>query len=414
MKYVSALLLATASLQAQGVTLEELEKLALANYPSIHQAQAGVRSAEGRLKQAGLYPNPTVGYSGEQIRGGAQHGGEQGFFVGQTVVMGGKLSAAKREADQLRQQASISVEAQRLRVLSNVRTLYYQGLAAQRLVELRRSLARLAKDALETASQLGNIGQADRPDILQAEVEAGQADLATLTAEQQRDSQWHMLAIATGQPETTFLRLEGDLEKLPTIDLEASQRAILENSPALKYARKDVDRAQASLLIARKASIPDLQVKGGLQQNFELLGLGGGAVGLQGFAEIGVQIPIFNRNQGGVASARADVARATQEINREQLELQSRLTSLFTTYAISRQMAERYGRDMLPRARKAYEMYRANYQTMAVAYPQVLVAQRTYFQLQVDYIQALERAWRGVVAIQTYLAADSSMDIQTP
>lgn len=414
MKCACFLFLAATVLSAQGVTLEELEKLALANYPSILQSQAGIRAAEGRLKQAGLYPNPTAGYSGEQIRGGQQRGGEQGFFVGQSIVLGGKLGAARREADQARQQAGTGAASQRLRVLSTVRTLYYQGLAAQRLVELRRSLAGLAKDALQTASQLGNIGQADRPDILQAEVEAEQADLAVLTAEQQRDAQWHMLAVSAGKPDMTFLRLEGDLEALPTLDGAETETLLLQKSPALQYAREDVERARAALSVARKLPIPDLQLKGGLQQNFEPLNAANGPIGLQGFLEIGVRIPLFDRNQGGIASAQAEVDQATQEVSRKQLELQARFASVFSSYNTSRQTAQRYAADMLPRARRAYEMYRANYQNMAGAYPQVLIAQRTYFQLQVDYIQALERAWRGAIAIQTYLSNDSTMDISPP
>jgi len=64
-----------------GLTLAELEQIALNNNPTLAQAAAEIRAAAGRKLQSGLYPNPTVGYQGEQIRGGTQRGGEQGFFV---------------------------------------------------------------------------------------------------------------------------------------------------------------------------------------------------------------------------------------------------------------------------------------------------------------------------------------------
>jgi cobalt-zinc-cadmium efflux system outer membrane protein len=57
---------------------------------------------------------------------------------------------------------------------------------------------------------------------------------------------------------------------------------------------------------------------------------------------------------------------------------------------------------MLPRAEQAYRLYRENYQKMAAAYPQVLISQRTLFQLQVDYIQALEEAWQSSLAIRGF------------
>ena len=68
--------------------------------------------------------------------------------------------------------------------------------------------------------------------------------------------------------------------------------------------------------------------------------------------------------------------------------------------------ADRYRTSMLPRAQKAYDLYRANYQSMAAAYPQVLIAQRTLFQLQVDYIQSLATAWQSALQIQTYGLSD--------
>ncbi|HEV2732366.1 MAG TPA: hypothetical protein VGV15_20230, partial [Terriglobales bacterium] len=61
--------------------LEDLERMATAHNPTLGQAQRAVEAARGRERQAGLYPNPTVGYESEEIRGGAYGGGELGFFV---------------------------------------------------------------------------------------------------------------------------------------------------------------------------------------------------------------------------------------------------------------------------------------------------------------------------------------------
>lgn len=49
--------------------LEDLERMATAHNPTLIQAQRAVEAARGRQWQSGLYPNPTVGYEGEEIRG---------------------------------------------------------------------------------------------------------------------------------------------------------------------------------------------------------------------------------------------------------------------------------------------------------------------------------------------------------
>ena len=76
-------------------TLEEAQRLATESNPTLRQAEAEIRAAKARQQQSALYPNPSIGYIGDEIRGGSINGGKQGFFVQQTIVTGGKLSKAR-------------------------------------------------------------------------------------------------------------------------------------------------------------------------------------------------------------------------------------------------------------------------------------------------------------------------------
>ncbi len=389
-----------------GLTLAELEQMALSNNPTLAQAAAEIRAATGRKLQSGLYPNPTVGYQGEQIRGGTQGGGEQGFFVSQDIVLGGKLGLNRRVLEQEKKQAEAEAEEQRLRVINGVRMFYYQSLAAQEMVDLRHKLSKLAEDAVQTSHQLGNVGQADQPDVLQAEVEGEQAELAVVAAEQNQLRAWRALAATVGKPEMLLAQLAGNLEKLPEDNPDQWLQMIVQESPAVKIAQLGVLKAEASLTRAKREPIPDLQLRAGLQQNRELDATTNRAIGLQGFAEVGVQIPIFNRNQGSVQSSRADVERAQREVQRVQLVLRERAAALLQNYVTSRATVEKYRNRMIPRARKAYELYLKSYGGMAAAYPQVLISQRTLFQLQTDYIAALENLWGNSIALKGFLLTD--------
>jgi cobalt-zinc-cadmium efflux system outer membrane protein len=57
---------------------------------------------------------------------------------------------------------------------------------------------------------------------------------------------------------------------------------------------------------------------------------------------------------------------------------------------------------MIPRAARAYQLYLTKYQQMGAAYPEVIVSQRTSFQLQVGYINALQQLWMTAIALQNY------------
>lgn len=385
-----------------GLPLEELERMALANNPTIAQVQANVRVSAGLARQAGLYPNPTVGYYGDEIRGGYIGGGKQGGFVSQTIVTGGKLRAARRVADLLTQQAETSGEVQRMRILNNVRTVFYQVLAAQRLVDVRQNLAKLAADATQTSHQLANVGQADRPDVLQAEVEQQQVNVSLRIAQQNLRSLWRTLAAVVGKAGLPQTRLEGDLEAIPDLNYEEWLATTLRDSPEVKLAQQTVDRAEASLSQAKKVPIPDLQLYGNLSQNYEPLESTRKPIGLNGGVQIGVQLPIFNRNQGNISAAKAEIEGAKQDLVRLKLQIARDVGNLFRDYESARVTVQQYKTEMLPRAEQAYKLYQTNYRNMAAAYPQALISQRTLFQLEVDYVQALESAWQSALGIRGF------------
>ena len=124
------------------MTLEELQRMALANNPTLGQAKAGVTAATGRTLQAGLWPNPTVGYVGEEIRGGSYGGGQHGVFIQQNVILGSKLDLDRKvRSEESKQAVAESLEEQRLRVENGVRIAFYQSLAAQQMLETRKTLS---------------------------------------------------------------------------------------------------------------------------------------------------------------------------------------------------------------------------------------------------------------------------------
>jgi cobalt-zinc-cadmium efflux system outer membrane protein len=297
----------------------------------------------------------------------------------------------------------LGVEEQRHRVLSDVGPQFYATLAAQEIVNLRRRLLEIANDGRETAHQLANAGQADAPDVLQSEVEAEQAALDYTAAQRTFVQEFRSLAALVGQPLLPLASLAGDLENPPDINAEKIEEHIAQNSPSVKRAKQDQIRAEWALKSAKRESVPDLEIHAGLQNNFEPLNdLARKPVGVQGFVTAGITLPIFNRNQGAVAAAQADLERAHDEITRAHLELVESTQPLLQAYLSGQEEANRYKNEMIPRAARAYQLYLAKYQQMGAAYPEVIVSQRTLFQLRVGYVNALQQVWMAAVALQNY------------
>lgn len=388
--------------------LEELEQMALQHNPTLAQAKARIRAAHGQMTQAGLYPNPSVGYTADEVSTGPIiRGGEHGFFLEQEIVTGGKLRLSRSVFAQKKIQAEAAAEMQQYRVLNRVRLLYYQALGAERLVELRGNLASLTREAVNISQQLYNVGQADQPDLLEAEVEAQRAELSLITAQNDRGRIWRELAAAVGVPSLRSAPLAGNLEDpVPVVEFDNALETLLRESPEIQIAQAGVAQAEQALQRARAEWIPNLVVRGGLRNNRELLEIGRKPVGLEGFVDAGIRIPLFDRNQGNVESARAELERAKLEVERVKLSLRARLAVAYRNYGDSAALVDKYRNEMFPRMQRAYDLYLNSYRQMAAAYPQVLIAQRTFFQLQVDYVAALENLWRTVVEIQGLLLVD--------
>src|SRR6266576_439018 len=389
------------------ITLEQAQKIASESNPTLRQAEAEIRAAKARQQQAGLYPNPTVAYTGDEILGGSVGSGKQGFFVQHTVVTGGELGRSRGIFGQDVKLAELEGEEQKMRVQSAVKMAFLRVLAAQELLYARRDMSMIAQDAAETQRRLLNTGQADETEVLEAEVESQRMRMTARMQENTLREEWRSLTAVIGQPDLPLTTVGGDLEKgWPEVNEEEAMGAIAKESPAVRIADAAEARDQAVLAREKRQSIPDIQVRGGMEYNNELLGSAPIAKGWEGIAEVTVQIPLFNRNQGNVWAARADIDRVGQEKKRIALTLRERAASAVDQYANARLMAMEYRDEMLPRAKKAYGLMVERYGQMLASYPRVLDAQRKLYELQLDYIAALESVWTNGIALQGYLLTD--------
>jgi outer membrane protein, heavy metal efflux system len=394
---------------AQGLPrkhLADFETLALKNNPTLKQAQSIVRADSGLAQQAGLWPNPLVGYQGEQIRGGVFRGGEQGGFVQQNIVLGGKLRLRRDVYEQQRKVNEIAVDEQQLAVRGSVAMYFYSALAQLHRVTIQRELLNAAMDAATTAHQLANVGQADAPDVLQAEAEAEVAKVQFVRTEREYIEAYQQLAAVAGDPQIPLSLVDDDLEHPPLIDPDKYLQELIANSPTFKRAQQEFSRAQAVLARDEHEAVPDLSLRAGVQQNLELNDFSALPVGGQAFATASIQIPLFNRNQGNVQASRAELEQAQEEVERVRLQLLRMAQPLLQQYLTSKLEAERYSQQIIPRAQRAYELYLGKYRNMAAAYPEVLISQRTLFQFKDDYVRTLGEQWAVSIQLQNYLLSD--------
>ena len=386
------------------LTLADLESLALQHNPTLVQARMAVEAAQGRLVQAGLYPNPTAGYAADDL-GDLGTAGKQGGFVLQEIVIGKKLRLSRAVAGHEVEEAESACRAQQWRVLNDVRAGFYDVLLAQRAVELEEQLVRIGDEFVKTAEQLFKAKESSRVDLLQAGIEADAARLKLFNSRNRHWAVWRRLVIAVGVPEKPPCPLLGEVDKdLPNLAWDESLARVLSQSPELARARVGVERARCVVAREYAQRIPNVEVRAGVQHD--------NAVN-QTLAnvEVGLPLPLFNRNQGNICRAHAELVAAQSEVHRVELELHERLVGAFQHYADARHQVDVYSRSILPKAKSSLDLVASGYRQGELGYLVLLTAQRTYANVNLAYLESLRELRNNSVAIEGLLLRGA---LQTP
>src|SRR5262249_9731935 len=150
--------------------------------------------------QAGLYPNPLVGYQLEDQNTQTPNQNKNFFWFQVPIVTAGKRAKQRQPAGTDRQRANAAAQPHPPRGRTPHRLRSYAALGAARLVEERQEVAKLTREAVGVSGQLFNVGQADRPDVLDVEIQSQRAEIELSKAQSQQQRVWRMLSAVVGEP----------------------------------------------------------------------------------------------------------------------------------------------------------------------------------------------------------------------
>ncbi len=363
------------------LTIDQAVSIALANNPTLAQANWTVRKALGVQYQVGRYPNPSVGYVGDEI-GDMGSAGNQGVFLSQMIVLGKKLKLNERVAAQTAEALRWQAEAQRFRVRNDVRSLYYQALGAQERVKLAKELHRIAEEGVRNTKQLQEAQEASKPDVLQAEIQLREVDILQKNALFAYEAAWEQLALVMGRPGLSkqYLDDELELEESPR-DFDTALGQLLAMSPELAQAKANVETARRQIEREQAQPIPNLNVQLGAAY---LDTSDSNSLNLQ----IGLPLPIFNKNKGNISRAHAEYQRACWNVRRLELRLQSELARAFQQYQQAWNRVETYRLEIIPREQETLQLIESAY-PIQFGFLRLLSARQSYFQARMEYLSAL-------------------------
>lgn len=404
MCYLTGLLLSVSlgiPATAAVITLEEALRLAEENHPQLRAGAAQVDMARAGLLTAKAYPNPEFG-----IRAGGQDyrvpGNVRGFVstyqFSQPLELGPLRPARLEVAERGRASSEMALAGMRLAVLSGVRRAFFQALRKKEEVEILRENLRLVEEFRKRLQVRVDVGEAGRLELFRADAEVATARTAANNAQLQYVAGISQLRAAMGTPVDPDLRVDGTLDAPVTLPpLEELRKEMIDRHPVLRLARSEVLRSEARLNyeVALKRPQPSLVVEIDRPPDVPIYRAG-----------ISIPLPFWNRREGQIAEATAQIrqSRALSESN--ELQLLAALGSAYERYELATSQLEAFRQGLLQAAEAGLQAAETAYRLGERGILEVLDAQRVLRTVRLDLLNAQFDRQAALVDLEELRAID--------
>jgi cobalt-zinc-cadmium efflux system outer membrane protein len=368
------------------LTLRQVLAQALLHNPELASFSLDVRAREAEALQAGLLSNPELEVGVENFGGNGEYttsdNVETTISLSQLIELGGKRSKRRAAASLDADLAGWGFEAKRLDVLTSTAKAFYTVLAAQNQLEQANQLVSLAEKLFQTVSdrvEAGKVSPVERSralvELLSVRIAQNRAQLALEAARKELVAHWGVGAV-------TFDHAVGALEQVVAVPPQDQLLLLLEQNPDLARWTTEADQRTARLALEQSKVFPDLTVGVGIRM-FE--GSGDEAM----VAGISLPFPLFDRNQGGIASARASLDQVRHQRLASRNQLQVALAAGYRDLATAYTESQILQQQSIPAAEQAFEAAEIGYRAGKFGFIEAIDAQRTLFEVKGQYIQAL-------------------------
>ncbi|MEO8605924.1 MAG: TolC family protein [bacterium] len=368
------------------LTLRDALAAALLDNRNLAPATAAVRVREGQALQAGARPNPELKLELENFGGsGANQGVESAettLRLSQLVELGGKRARRLAVAGLERDAAQWDYERQRADVLADTAKAFASVLALQERVALADELTQLAERATQAIDALVRGGAAAPVEITRAQLASAQASLQRAARGRELATARLALAAQWGSATADFTRVRGQLDHLAPPPALAPMLSGVERNPDVARWATELATREAAVDLEQARAVPDIALGAGpryLSDTDEVALV----------FEFWVPLPFFDRNQGGIAAAQAELAQSDAARRAADTSVRSALRRAYEDLGAAYDRAIALRDHLLPAAAKVRSGVADAYKQGALRSLDVLDAQRTEFELRDEYLLAL-------------------------
>ncbi len=390
------------------LSLNEALALFISQNLDVLIAKYGIEYSKGQQITAALFPNPvaTIGTLSSFTQGRtASNSGAVISQVQQLFELAGKRGYRIESAGYGSQSAEASFEDAVRQLGFTVKDTYYRILLAQRRLALAdENRARFSRILEINTIRLakGYIAEIDlirirlqmvdfQSQVIQSlqEGETARGELRQLV----RLSAKNTLELTT---ELDFRRIDPSITKL--------RASAFELRPDIKARRFTYSQREADLKLAKAYRIPDVTIGAG----YAVQGPQGPDNPQQWSLNLGLPLPVFNRNQGGIRQAEVAVQTAEADLSKTVNLVENEVEVAYRNLLQSRRLVEAYVGGVLEEARSSVTIVERAYERGGATILDLLDAARTSRLIQQNYIEALFNYQRNLFQLESAVGQEIS------
>jgi cobalt-zinc-cadmium efflux system outer membrane protein len=372
---------------APELTLEAALAEAEATSPELRAGAAAVEEARGRLISARTYPyNPAIEVEGADRSGPIESTTDRGVALSQELEIAGQRGKRTDAARAGLAAAEARYARRRREVFAAVARAFGETVRARELLEVSRVDVELTRSLLSFEERRLEAGAGTQIEVNLARAAAGRAVRRFQEAMAARNEARARLAEATGLDPATPPEAVGRLP-VAAADLqpleELTRRALAGRSD-LAALRRDREQAERRVVLERSLAVPNLELGAfaSREEGDDLTGL-----------RAGIALPLFNRNQGGIAEAEAAVGRVAAEVAAAELTAAREVAAAYAHYQAAAEALAALEGLVVETLEESLDLLRRAVEAGELSATDVLLLRRELIEGQREQIETAGELW---------------------
>jgi cobalt-zinc-cadmium efflux system outer membrane protein len=384
-----------------GETLDDLVHEALENNLEVQASRERWQATEARTPSAWALPDPRFGISYQKNPGPVYSLGEARMRMltfSQTIPFPLKLTARAGVYGAQARQAGWQDQVVRQDVVARVKIAYYQLFVMQRSADILGEQIDLLRAMERTARNQYAVGRAPQHEVLKAQVELSlmMDELDILGREKIPAARARLQALLNRSADDD-VEIPGDLD-LPSMTLTEERLFAIaqENRPGLAARQEEVEKAAASLSLARWGYFPDLTIS--LMQ--ERMETSLGTETTNGFT-LTANLPLWFWGQRADVSEKKGLRAGALDLYGDlQSQTRAEVQENLAAYQAARSRADLVETTILPLAEQSLKAARAAYENREADFLDLISAQRNLADARLKRYQALGDAGTSLAHLE--------------